>query len=102
MYRKQSKLTQSDISFIMDLSDVANISRWELGLRSPNVDMLIIYHLLFNIPVETLFARQKQELTEFTRKRIGQLLEALKLIPGDSKVASRVAFLDSVLTRLSA
>ena len=49
LYRKQSHLTQSDIAYIMALADYLNISHWELGNKTPNVDILLMYHLLFDI-----------------------------------------------------
>src|SRR5690349_16266076 len=101
MYRKRSQLTQTDIAFIMKLSDYANISRWEQGYRQPNIEMLLIYHLLFDIPIESLFERQKHELRDFIGKRIGLLLGELKNLSSDAKAASRIAFLDSALTRLT-
>jgi transcriptional regulator with XRE-family HTH domain len=102
LYRKQSQLTQSDIAFLMDLSDYSNISHWELGYKKPNIDILIIYHLLFDIPIESLFDRQKQELSESISKRIEGLLGMLKSTPEDDKVTNRIAFLTSALNRLTA
>jgi transcriptional regulator with XRE-family HTH domain len=102
LYRKQSKLTQSDIAYIMALADYSNISHWELGHKMPNVDILLMYHLLFDIPTESFFERQKQELKEKIRERIKQLIEQLKSGISDAKVAMRVAFLESAFTRLSA
>ena len=102
LYRKQSQLTQSDIAFIMALADYSNISHWELGNKTPNAEILLMYHLLFDIPTESLFERQKLELKATIRERIKQLLEQLRSGPSDAKVAQRVAFLESALNRLSA
>ena len=99
--RKQSQLTQSDLAYIMALSDYSNISHWENGYKKPNVEVLIIYNLLFNIPIESLFDRLKNELKDVIRERIKQLLHQLKNISADTKVASRIAFLESVLIRIT-
>ena len=68
---------------------------------APWVEILLMYHLLFNIPIESLFERQKQELKETIGERIKHLIEHLKSGPPDSKVASRIAFIESALNRLS-
>jgi transcriptional regulator with XRE-family HTH domain len=86
----------------MALADYSNISHWELGNKTPNAEILLMYHLLFDIPIESFFERQKQELKETIRERVKQLVEQLKCGPTDAKLAKRIAFLESAFNRLSA
>jgi transcriptional regulator with XRE-family HTH domain len=102
LYRKQSKLTQSDIAYIMALADYSNISHWELGHKMPDAEILLMYHLLFDIPTESFFERQKQELKVIIRERIKQLIEQLKAGLSNAKIAMRIAFLESAFNRLAA
>ncbi|MBS1683207.1 MAG: helix-turn-helix transcriptional regulator [Bacteroidetes bacterium] len=101
-HRKRSPLTQNDIAFIMHLSDFANVCRWEKGLRQPTIEAIIIYHLLFGFPIETLFETQKHELGKNTAERMKLLIAQLKVEKSTPKVKSRITFLESALTRLTA
>jgi len=100
MYRKRSQLTQSDIAFIMGLPEYTNISHWEKGRRTPNTEMILLYHLLFDVPVETLFNGQKDILSESVVERIESLITNLNQMESSPKIARRIAFLESTLKRL--
>ena len=99
--RKRTQLTQIDIASILKISDFANVSRWEHGHTKPNVEVLLVYHLLFATPIETLFERQKNELKPIIIPRIRERISHLKTLPSDLKVQSRINFLEGVLTRLT-
>lgn len=101
LFRKRSHLTQSDIAYILQLPDYANVSRWEQGHRKPNLETLITYHLLFNIPIESLFERQRHELKGRVKERLAQRISELKTLSHEPKVDSRIRFLDSILSRLN-
>jgi transcriptional regulator with XRE-family HTH domain len=99
--RKRTQLTQVDIASILKISDFANVSRWEHGHNKPNVEVLLVYHLLFATPIETLFDRQRNELQPIIIPRIRERISHLKSLASDLKVQSRIDFLESVLTRLT-
>jgi transcriptional regulator with XRE-family HTH domain len=100
--RKRTQLTQIDIASILRLPDIANVSRWEQGLKRPGVEVLLAYHLLFNVPIEALFERQKHELRQILIPRVHDRIAHLKTLGNDPKVTSRMAFLASVSDRLTA
>lgn len=100
-HRKRSQLTQADIGFIMQLPDYSNISRAEKGVRGPSIEMLIVYHLLFDVSIESIVEREKRELRDMISRRMLLRLEELRLLPPDEKLAARISFLATALTRLS-
>lgn len=102
MHRKRSQLTQADIAFIMQLSDYSSISRWEKGIRGPSIDMLMVYHLLFDTPIESLFMDHKHQLAKTISQRIFSRIAELKTMNPDPKLSHRIAFLEGALTRLTA
>jgi transcriptional regulator with XRE-family HTH domain len=102
LVRKRSSLTQSDIAALLNLSDYSNICRWERGHHSPNMDALMLYHLLFDVPIETLFDRQKSEYRATILERIRAYLLRLKALDPDPKLIRRMGYLESTLTRLTA
>ncbi|MCW3128270.1 MAG: family transcriptional regulator [Bacteroidetes bacterium] len=99
--RKRTHLTQVDIASILKISDFANVSRWEQGQKTPNVEMLLGYHLLFDIPIESLFDRQKHELKRAIIPRIQDRIRYLKTLDSDPKVQNRIDYLGSILSRIT-
>lgn len=102
VFRKRTDLTPSDIGFLLNRPDYSNISRCEKGYRKPNIEMLLLYHLLFNVPIDSLFERQKDDLNEDLIVRLGLLIQRLKQLEQDPMVNSRITFLASALSRLTA
>ena len=101
-YRKQTDITQSDIGFLMNLPDYSKISRWEKGETKPTVEILFVYHFIFDISMDTLFERQTTGLHGYLVNRIGLLLQKLKQLEPEEKVNSRITFLETTLARLTA
>ena len=101
MYRKRSPLLQSDVAHVLGLQDYSIVSRWEQGERRPSIDMLLAYHLLFDMPVETLFGEQKGDFSEAVTGRIKTLLEELQASSSDRKAAKRILFLELVLAKVN-
>lgn len=102
MHRKNARLNQSDIAFLMNMQDESVISRWEQGQRTPNIFILTLYHLLFDTPVHSLYAREKETFSIVIVDRMKLLIEELKKQPPSQKVRTRIAFFTEAITRLSA
>jgi transcriptional regulator with XRE-family HTH domain len=100
--RKQSLLTQADLAAILKLADYANISRWEIGIHTPNVEVLLVYHLLFEVPIESIFERQRKDLVQPTIERIKERVDLLRGLEPDPKLQARIEFLNKALNRLTA
>lgn len=100
--RKRSQLTQHDLAFVLSLSDYSNVSRWEAGMRTPNVEVMLTYHLLFQVPVEELFFRQRKEICKAILPRLEERVAYLKSSKSDSKLEARISYLLAAAERLSA
>jgi transcriptional regulator with XRE-family HTH domain len=101
-FRKQTDITQSDIGFLMNLPDYSKVSRWEKGETKPTIEILFVYHFLFDIPLNVLFEREMNGIHDYLINRIGLLIQKLKQAEPDEKMNSRIAFLEAALTRLTA
>lgn len=101
MYRKRSTLSLPDMAFLLNLSDYSNISRFERSKRSPNITALIVYHLLFNTPIEEFFGRQIQEIKPLLSKRVTALLDNLKDLGDGQDLDTKLSFLEETLARLT-
>lgn len=97
-YRKRSSLTQADIAFLMKLPDYSNISRYEKGQREPNVEFLLVYHLLFNTSVESFFEPQSGIMLPGLQKQIEILLANLR---GINMSDPRIKSLEEALIRIN-
>lgn len=100
-FRKRTDLTQSDIGFLLNQPDNASICRYEQGERKPPMEMVLLYHLLFDVPVHSLFEVQRDNINEDVIMRIGQLLDQLKKQHQSQRVRGRVEFLTAALARLT-
>lgn len=101
LYRKKSPLTQSDIAFLLQLPDYSNISRCEKGHRVPNIDLLITYHYLFKVPIESFFELQSNEILVSLKHRIELLIKELKESSPPIYNGSRIKYLEETLISLT-
>ena len=101
-FRKQTDITQSDMGFLMNRRDDIHICRAETGKRTPSIEMLLVYHLLFNTPIDSFLQIQKDDVIEDLIVRVGLLIHKLKQMEATPTAKSRIAFLTSVQARLTA
>lgn len=101
MYRERSGLKQSDISFIMGMPDNANISLWEHGKRNPLIETILLYHVVFNAPVESLLAERITGIRHEVTERIKLLLVQLRSMPQTIKAQHRISFLESFIAKVT-
>jgi transcriptional regulator with XRE-family HTH domain len=102
MMRRQARLNQADIAYLMQLTDYSIISRWEQGQRKPGTDALTVYHLLFDIPIKPLMEDQLREIRAMLVTQIKLLLDELRKQRQSQKIRGKEVFLESILTRLTA
>lgn len=101
LYRKRSPLTQSDIAFLLGLPDDSNISRYEKGQREPTIELLLVYHLLFDTSIESFFEQHSHIIYQDLIKRIEDLIIDLKREEDNPKKTYRITFLEEVIKRLT-
>jgi len=100
-HRKKSPLTQSDIAFLLDLPDYSNISRYEKGKRMPSIDLLIMYHFLFKVPIEAFFEQQSSDIFLKLKERLDILINSLKRDNNSPNNLQRIKYLEEVIIRLN-
>lgn len=100
-YRKQTQITQSDIAFLLNKEDNSNLSRCEKGKRSPSLEMIMVYHLLFNTPVISFFTNQRDTVKQNLIRRITERIEELQREEPTENIQSRIEYLQQALKRLT-
>lgn len=101
MYRKRSHLAQSDIAFLLGMSEYSNIAHYEKGRRVPTTELLLLYRILFNAPVECLLESLNSRTSQEFVERLRLLLEKAQEWPDTPRNAGRKAFLQQTLSRLA-
>ena len=85
----------------MDLPDYSNISRYEKGQRTPTIELLLIYHHLFDVPIESFFEQESEIIKLRLIQRIIQLVPELKKEQITLKSTLRIRFLEETIKRLT-
>jgi hypothetical protein len=62
----------------------------------------MLYQVLFEIPVESLFSGHTEKIAGVIPERISLLIKELQTLYPTPKVTSRIAYLDATLKRLTA
>lgn len=91
--RKRSPLTLDDVRMLLKQKSWGPLSRVESGKQHPSLDVVIGYHVLFNIPFEQLVARETQDfkvfLEGYAEARIDEITHTSKSVD----LAERIHFL---------
>ena len=97
-YRNDASVPLSDIAFLLAL-DKGNLSKIEKGLRQPDPQAILLYHILFEVSMTDLFCEQLQLLKKMIIRRSKKLIERLETErPPKSK--QRVSYIKSFVNTL--
>lgn len=102
VYRKRTPLMQEEIAFLSDKPDTSNISRYEKGQRELTNEILLLYHHLFDTPIEYLLEPESKIIKERLINRIKELINELNNEEQITlKNTSKIKFLEQVIIRLT-
>jgi transcriptional regulator with XRE-family HTH domain len=99
--RKKTAITQSDIVFLLQQNGNSYLSRCEKGTRIPSLEIIIAYHLLFNVPALTYFNAYLEEVKQHMVARIPPLIAELREQEPKMNVLSRIDHLHHTLIKLT-
>lgn len=75
--RKNAGLSLSAMAELL-ITDVSNLSKYERGIRKPSDDIVLSYHLLTGVSLDTLFKGRLTRCVHFLNHQIKQSIEDLK------------------------
>jgi len=90
-YRKRVDVPLSDVAHLLQM-DASNLLKVEHGLRDPNPNVILLYHILFKVPLTDLLAQQYHEQKLLWQRRSQMLIEQLQTAQS-SKSKLRIAYL---------
>lgn len=99
--RKRSRLTQKDISYFLNLKDPSSISRFESGERNVPLEVVLLYHILFSVPIEPHIEKQLEDIKESVKKGIPTLLDEISQSEPSTRNQRRIQHLENILFSLS-
>jgi len=75
MYRERVGLSQAELSLLIAVEQRASVSRYEQGLRFPNLETLLALEVVLGMPIGDLFAGVAESVRENVSTRAKALLE---------------------------
>ena len=96
MQRKRVGLSQDELALLIAVETRASLSRYELGLRFPNLETLLALEIVFGQPIKDLFAGVAEKVEEGVTSRARTLLESL-----DDKPSRETARKLELLSRIA-
>lgn len=94
--RRATGISQDELAILIGLEGRSSISRYELGLRLPELQTLIALEVVFDLPLQELFAGIAERVREEIPSRARVLLEGM----GEKPTAQNVEKI-STLARLA-
>jgi len=86
MHRERVGLSQEDLALLIAVEQRASVSRYEQGLRFPNLETLLALEIVFDQPIAKLFAGIVERVHENVTSRARTLLESLDDSPSKEMV----------------
>ena len=99
-YRKQSGLSQKDISYLIDKPSLSTVSKYEHGSATPTLETALSLHILYQVPIHKLFPK----LYKTCEYKILQRLDCLSVTYTKSterKDKAKVSFFESIITKIA-
>lgn len=62
--RRATGLTQDELAILLGLEGRASVSRYEIGVRQPELETLIALEMVFDLPIQELFAGVAERVGE--------------------------------------
>ncbi len=97
--RTDANVTQQDVAFLLNI-DKGNLNRYETGKRNPTPEILLIYHILFGVPISELLSPQQKKIREqlISRSAILHTQAKPKHTP---KSVNSIAYIQAIVNHLN-
>lgn len=100
-HRKHSIFNQQDISELLGTQDVIQVSRNETSDMHPQIELMLLYHIIYKTPFDSFFPEQKKSLVKRLQMRIPNIIDELKCLNANDIVSKKIGCLQQVLTDLN-
>jgi len=101
MSRIKTPLSQKEVGFLIGLSDSTSLSRIEKGQRQANIEILLQFHFLYDMSIESFYEPQSEPVQVCLVERIRILIKKIKANNNTGKNNPKINFLEELINRLS-
>jgi transcriptional regulator with XRE-family HTH domain len=95
-YRKRSGLSQDEVGFLLGVRHGTKVSRYERSARTPGLDSVLAYELVFGVPARRLFAGIFRKVETVTIRRAKALIRRLSPATRNALAARKLALLQAI------
>ncbi|WP_176761145.1 helix-turn-helix domain-containing protein [Desulforhopalus singaporensis] len=100
-HRKKAGFSQNDVAFLLGKKSGSHVSRFEQSKTIPDLCTSLSYQILFNVPLDTLFAGVNNEVEINVFRRTAQLISWLEQKGRSPKIMRRIDYLEEVARRIA-
>ncbi|MEZ5934431.1 MAG: helix-turn-helix transcriptional regulator [Alphaproteobacteria bacterium] len=98
-YRKHSGLTQVQVAYLLEHQSADKISRYERGVRKPDLIDAFALQVIFDVPANEMFRGLYHEIEITTQNRAYLLTKKVELNLPTPIVDRKIRFLRSIYQR---
>lgn len=96
--RTDADVSQQDVAFLLNM-DTGNLARYERGKRTPTPQILLVYHILFGVPISELLSPLLKEVKQSLIER-SSLLLAERDVQQTPKSVHSTAYIQAIVNDL--
>jgi transcriptional regulator with XRE-family HTH domain len=93
IHRRKSGLSQRQLGQLLGYDNEAQVSRHERSESVPPLDSALGYHIVFRVPITSLFPGIYEDMREAVESRLGQLeirLQSRAVRGGEAEVIAKI------------
>jgi transcriptional regulator with XRE-family HTH domain len=95
-YRRRSALSQGQLAWLLGCQAGSKVSRYERFARTPNLQTVFAYEIIFRTPARELFAGTFAAVAHATLKRVDSLTVRLRHQAPNRLVTAQLAALEAI------
>lgn len=95
-FRKRCGLSQAQLGMLLGGERVSQVSRYERGLRLPDLETVLAYEVVFGVHARELFAGLFEEIERRTHERARLLADELAQVPSTPEVEHRLEAVERI------
>lgn len=77
MHRKRAGLSQDELALLLGLNGRSALAKYELSLRLPELQAVIAFEIIFDEPIQSVFAGVAHKVRESIQSRARALTESI-------------------------
>ena len=98
-YRERTGISLQDMAQMIGI-DIGSLSKIEKRKRKPDINVLLSYHFILGISIDTLYKNQYKEIVKTNLSNATVLKDKLLEAMTSPKISKRITTIDTVIDQL--